>query len=92
MTCHAGPILTLSTMTGTDIRADELAAQHPSAVAEAMEGAGVAYVADLHGIPVVEVRAISNIVGRRDRDAWRLEEAFDSLGRAFDAILSEPLP
>ena len=92
LTCHSGPVLTLSTMTGTDVRADELAALHPNAVAEAMEGAGVAHVASLHGIPVVELRAISNVVGHRDRADWRLQEALDSLAAAFDAITSEQLP
>lgn len=86
-----GAILTLSTMTGTAERAAELMAAH-GAVAEAMEGAGVAHVAALHGLPVLEVRAISNAVGVRDRASWDLATALISLGQAAGALLREPLP
>lgn len=85
-----GAILTLSTTTGTEERAAELMARH-GAVAEAMEGAGVAHVATLHGLPVLEVRTISNEVGPRDRDAWDLVTALTSLGTAAGALLREPL-
>ena len=40
-----------------------------------MEGAAVAHVAHLHGMPVGEVRGISNLVTNRDTSAWRLKEA-----------------
>ena len=83
-----GPVLTLSAMTGTDVRADELAARH-GAVAEAMEGRGVADVAALHGVPVLEVRTVSNAVGRRDKAAWRFDLALAALSAAAAALLSE---
>lgn len=86
-----GPVLTLSTATGTSERAAELMARH-GAVAEAMEGAGVAHVAALHGVPVMEVRAISNEVGDRDRAAWDLPAALAALGTAATALFAEPLP
>lgn len=85
-----GAILTLSTMTGTAERAAELMSRH-GAVAEAMEGAGVAHVAALHGLPVLEVRTISNEVGLRDRTSWDLVSALTSLGTAAGAILRDPL-
>jgi futalosine hydrolase len=86
-----GPVLTLSTATGTSERAAELMARH-GAVAEAMEGAGVAHVAALHEIPVLEVRTISNEVGPRDRDSWDLGAALTALGVAAHALFEEPLP
>lgn len=86
-----GAILTLSTMTGTTERAAELMSRH-GAVAEAMEGAGVAHVAALHAIPVLEVRAVSNEVGLRDRASWDLVTALTSLGTAAGAVLRDPLP
>jgi len=85
-----GPVLTLSTATGTGERAAELMARH-GAVAEAMEGAGVAHVAVLHDIPVLEVRTISNEVGPRDRDSWDLGAAVAALGAAAGALFQEPL-
>ena len=81
-----GPVLTLSTATGTEDRAAHLMSEH-GAVAEAMEGAGVAHVAVLHGIPVAEVRVISNQVGDRDHSTWDLQGAVAGLTPATRAVL-----
>ncbi|WP_030550116.1 futalosine hydrolase [Streptomyces exfoliatus] len=81
-----GPVLTVSTVTGTAGRAAELAARHPGAAAEAMEGFGVAEAAAAYGVPAVEIRAVSNAVGPRDRAAWRIGEALESLGHAFGLL------
>jgi futalosine hydrolase len=85
-----GPVLTVSTVTGTESRAAELDCRHRP-VAEAMEGAGALAAALAHGLPFGEVRAVSNPVGRRDRAAWDLPRALDALGRAFGLLLAEPL-
>ncbi|MEU7511821.1 futalosine hydrolase [Streptomyces sp. NPDC042898] len=80
------PVLTVSTVTGTAGRTAELAGRHSEAAAEAMEGFGVAEAAAAYGVPVVEIRAVSNAVGPRDRSAWRIGEALDSLRQAFRAL------
>ncbi|WP_369378170.1 futalosine hydrolase [Streptomyces sp. cg36] len=80
------PVLTVSTVTGTAARAAELAARHPGAGAEAMEGFGVAEAAALHGTPVAEIRAVSNAVGPRDRSAWRIGDALAALTDAFGKL------
>ncbi len=51
-----------------------------------MEGFGVAEAAVLHGLPVLEVRAVSNPVGPRDRAAWRIGDALAALSDAFGKI------
>ena len=79
---HLGSILTVATVTGTAATAAALIERHPDAVAEAMEGAGVAAAATLHGVAFGEIRAVSNLVGPRDRGSWRIPEALGSLGRA----------
>ncbi|MFF3159264.1 futalosine hydrolase [Streptomyces sp. NPDC057910] len=81
-----GPVLTVTTATGTAERAAELLARHPSAAAEAMEGFGVAEAADQYGLPVLEIRAISNSVGPRDRSAWRIGDALAALTGAFGKL------
>ncbi|MBT2440964.1 futalosine hydrolase, partial [Streptomyces sp. ISL-36] len=90
------PVLTVSTVTGTAERATELAKRHPGAAAEAMEGFGVAEAAAAHGVPVVEIRAVSNAVGPRDRGAWRIGQAMDSLRYTFqllsNTVFVEPAP
>ncbi|PZS27991.1 MAG: futalosine hydrolase [Pseudonocardiales bacterium] len=88
---HLGTILTVATVTGTAARAHDLRGRYPDAVAEGMEGAGVAAAAVLHGVAFAEVRAISNAVGPRNRDAWRVPEALAALGRAVAAIATAPL-
>ncbi|GAA0684664.1 futalosine hydrolase [Kitasatospora atroaurantiaca] len=82
----SGSVLTVSTVTGSAERAAELTSRHPQAVAEAMEGFGVAEAAARYGIPAFEVRAVSNAVGPRDRAAWRIGEALAALERAFGAL------
>ncbi|WNI15997.1 futalosine hydrolase [Actinacidiphila sp. ITFR-21] len=77
-----GPVLTVSTVTGTAERAAELSGRHPGAVAEAMEGFGVAEAAAAAGLPVLEIRAVSNAVGPRDRAAWRIGAALAALTSA----------
>ncbi|MYU36349.1 futalosine hydrolase [Streptomyces sp. SID8358] len=81
-----GRVLTVSTVTGSAARTAALLAAHPGAVAEAMEGFGVAEAADRLGVPVLELRAVSNAVGPRDRDAWRIGEALAALTEAFGKI------
>jgi futalosine hydrolase len=81
-----GPVLTVCTVTGTAERADELAGLYPGAVAEAMEGFGVAEAAAHLDLPVLEVRGISNAVGPRDRAAWRMGEALAALTTAFGKL------
>ncbi|AJY77932.1 futalosine hydrolase [Paenibacillus beijingensis] len=90
MSVHTGPVLTLSTVTGTSETAERLAALVPGAAAEAMEGFGVASAALLFGLPVLEIRTISNAIGPRDRSAWRIKEALEAL-EAASAVLTEVL-
>ena len=85
---HLGTILTVATVTGTSVRAAALAGRFPDAVAEGMEGAGIAAAGSAAGVAFAEVRAISNTVGPRDRDAWRIPEALAALGTALAAVLA----
>lgn len=80
-----GPVLTLSSFTGTDERAHALANLYRPA-AEAMEGTGIATAAAYFGVPVVEIRTISNSVGNRDREAWDLPAALTALQRVGLAV------
>ncbi|MFE9856499.1 futalosine hydrolase [Streptomyces sp. NPDC005780] len=81
-----GDVLTVSTVTGSAQRAAALRTAHPGAAAEAMEGFGVAEAAALTGVPVLEIRAVSNAVGPRDRDAWRIGDALAALTEAFGKL------
>ena len=47
---------------------------------ESMEGAAFMYACLVHGLPFAQVRAISNVVERRNRAAWQLTKAIENLG------------
>jgi futalosine hydrolase len=87
-----GAVLTVSTVTGTAPTAAALAARYPDAVAEGMEGYGVACAAALSGAGFAELRTVSNPVGPRDRAAWRIREALDALTAASAALRPPPEP
>ena len=54
---------------------------------ESMEGAAFMYACRLAGVPFAQVRAVSNMVERRNRAAWKIPEAVDALATAARAIL-----
>ncbi len=83
-----GAILTVSTITASEERIGDLARNHPTAVAEAMEGHGVAVAAAAHDRAFLELRTISNPVGVRDIATWSTTEALDSLTAASYALIS----
>ncbi len=82
-----GDLLTVTTATGTAQRAAWLRERYPASVGEAMEGYGVAMAATRLGLPVAEVRAVSNLVGPRDRSAWRIGEALAALTAAAGPVV-----
>jgi len=58
---------------------------HPQV--ESMEGAGFMCACIDAGVPFAQVRTVSNLIERRNRSAWRLEEAIASLTEAVERIL-----
>lgn len=80
--------VTVSTCTGTSAGAGRLAALWRAQV-ESMEGAAIVHVARLHGIPVGEVRGVSNAVGDRNRGGWMLREAAEAAQGALLQWLEE---
>ena len=57
---------------------------------ESMEGAAFMYACLVHGVPLAQVRAVSNVVEKRNRGAWQLELAIAKLGAAAAGILERP--
>lgn len=50
-----------------------------SATIESMEGAAVAYVCQMEGVKYLQFRSISNVVEKRNRDAWNIPLAIENL-------------
>jgi futalosine hydrolase len=51
---------------------------------ESMEGAALHYVCINEGIPFIQLRAVSNLVGERDKQRWKMQKAIENLGIAID--------
>jgi futalosine hydrolase len=56
---------------------------------ETMEGAAAAYVCQHKQIPFVQIRAISNTVGTRDKSHWHTGEAISNLNNALASIIKK---
>jgi futalosine hydrolase len=54
---------------------------------ESMEGAGFVYACMLNDATFAEVRAVSNIVERRNRDAWKIGAAVENVCKVAVEIL-----
>ncbi len=54
---------------------------------ESMEGAAFMYACLINELPFAQVRAVSNVVERRNRGAWRLNDAIEHLNAATVEIL-----
>ena len=50
-------------------------------VLESMEGAALHYVCREMNVPFVQMRAISNYIGERDKTKWKMKEAIDNLNQ-----------
>ncbi len=69
-----GPFLTTDATTG-DIQRLSILRQRFFGVCENMEGAAVAQVCIIYGIPCLELRCISNLVGSYNRKNWKIASA-----------------
>ncbi len=58
-------------------------------VVESMEGAALHYVGLQMQVPFIQIRAISNYVGERDKAKWRFNEAFENLSNTILQYIGE---
>jgi futalosine hydrolase len=77
-----GDVLSVNTVTGSSARTAWMIEKYPNAVAEGMEGYGVAVAAQQASVPFAELRTVSNVVGPRDRASWQIGDALAALTRA----------
>ncbi|WP_143774210.1 futalosine hydrolase [Niastella vici] len=60
-------------------------------VVESMEGAAFHYIALSEKIPYIQLRAISNMVGERDKSKWKMKEAIQLLNEKLIEIVNSDL-
>lgn len=58
-----------------------------SPVIESMEGAALHYACLMEHIPFIQLRAVSNFVGERDKNQWKMMEAITVLNEKLRRIL-----
>jgi futalosine hydrolase len=78
--------ITVNTVHGRE-RSIAAVAQRFTPQVESMEGAAFMSACLMHNVVFAEVRAVSNFVERRNREAWKMADAIRSLGIAALAIL-----
>jgi futalosine hydrolase len=78
--------ITVSTVHGNERSIAQVTRRfHPQV--ETMEGAAFMYACLIAEVPFAQVRAVSNVVERRNRESWRLEDAIANLNTTARAIL-----
>ncbi|MCL2457698.1 MAG: futalosine hydrolase [Desulfobulbus sp.] len=82
----SGVFATVNSASGTRRRGDVLAARH-QALCENMEGAAVARVCQHFGLPLLELRCISNLVEDRDLRNWQLRQACARCGEVTALVV-----
>jgi futalosine hydrolase len=85
-TVRKGKFVTLSAVSGTQSRARELEKRF-HAICENMEGAALAQVCSMYGIPLLAIRGISNIAGVRDKRRWDFKGAADNCQKAVLEVI-----
>jgi futalosine hydrolase len=78
--------ITVNTVHGNQHSIDAIARRFKPQV-ETMEGAAFMLCCQEAGVPYAQVRAISNVVERRDKASWTLAEAIANLGAAATRIV-----
>jgi futalosine hydrolase len=67
--------------------ADVVARFHPDV--ESMEGAGFMHACRIAGVAFAQIRAVSNVVEKRNRAVWKLDDAIDALNRTAMAVIED---
>lgn len=80
-------VATVSTCSGNDVLAQAIA-KRTGAVVEAMEGAAVALSAWRFGVPMGEIRTISNTTGDREKQVWEMRPALERLNAVLGRVFS----
>jgi futalosine hydrolase len=64
--------------------------QNTTAIVESMEGGALHYIGLQEAVPFLQLRAISNAVGIRDKTKWNIKLAIARLNEALISLLDNP--
>lgn len=81
--------ITVNTVTGTKEGASSLKSRMNADI-ESMEGAAIYYVCRRESVPVIGIRAISNMVGKREKHKWNIDAALAAVkSRVYKFIVKD---
>ena len=82
----SGNFITVSQCSGTSI-SGELLQKRFNGLCENMEGAAVAHICAIYGIPMIEIRGISNLIEDRDMKKWNIPLAASNCNKAVSELV-----
>ena len=80
--------ITVNTVHGSEASIAEIRERCTPDV-ESMEGAAFAYACSISHVPYAQVRAVSNVVERRNREAWRMDLAIRHLNDVATRLVDQ---
>lgn len=83
---NSGNFVTVSRCSGTR-EAGEIMKKRHNGICENMEGAAVAHICTLYGIPMLEIRGISNMVEDRNMAKWNIPLAVSHCNKVVSEIV-----
>ena len=83
---HAGHFITVSRCSGTRI-SGEIMQKRFNGLCENMEGAAVAHICAMYGVPMIEIRGISNLIEDRDLKKWNIPLAVLNCNKAVSELV-----
>ncbi|MFZ3059736.1 MAG: futalosine hydrolase [Candidatus Methanoperedens sp.] len=81
-----GNFITVSQCSGTR-ESGELLKNRFDGICENMEGAAVAHICAMYGIPVIEIRGISNIIEKRELKKWNIPLAVSNCNKVVSELV-----
>ncbi len=83
---HTGHFITVSQCSGTRI-SGEIMQKRFNGLCENMEGAAVAHICAMYGVPVIEIRGISNLIEDRDLKKWNIPLAVSNCNKVVNELI-----
>ncbi|HNJ95959.1 MAG TPA: futalosine hydrolase, partial [Ferruginibacter sp.] len=80
----------VNTITDSPLQQQQLV-EHFQPDIESMEGAALHYVCLQEKVPFIQLRAISNYVGERDKSKWKMQEAITNLHNELLKLLNQQI-
>lgn len=71
----------------TDSKRIQLLMEKYHAIIESMEGAAFHYVCLQENIPFIQLRAVSNFVGERNKSKWLMKDAIENLNKELIGLI-----